>query len=286
MNRRALTLDILPETYAVCRLEADGAIPEWAGDAGFVAITRTASELSVVCPQDAVPATVRQERRWRCLQVAGPLDFTLTGVLASLADPLAAVGIPIFAVSTFETDYVLVKDDQLSRAVLALAQAGHRVRHPITPTPDDGSGGVSIEPLTEKNWRDALALSVRDDQANLVAGNAYSLAQSRFHPDWTPAGIFAGDAMVGFTMWDRESSKPRCWIIRFMIGSQYQGHGYGKAGLRALIDRFHADPSCREIMLSVAPQNVVATKLYESAGFERTGAMRENGEVVMHLRLQ
>ena len=90
-------------------------------------MTRTASELSIVCPDASVPAAVTAHRGWRAIAVDGTLDFALTGVLASLASPLASAGVSIFAVSTYDTDYVLVQQDALDRAVAALAAAGHRV---------------------------------------------------------------------------------------------------------------------------------------------------------------
>lgn len=122
-----LTLILLPDTFAVCRLSALALLPAWCQASAFYAITRTAEELSIVCSEQAVPPDVTCERGWRGLMVAGPLDFALTGVLASLAVPLAEAGVSIFAISTFDTDYVLVRDQQLSAALDALRCAGHTV---------------------------------------------------------------------------------------------------------------------------------------------------------------
>jgi len=121
-----LRLTILPEALAVCRLAAGDAFPAWLPPHGFVSVTRTSDELSIVCPQDAVPPGVPCEPGWCALAVAGPLDFGLTGILASIATPLAEAGISIFAISTFDTDYVLVKAERLDDAVEALRRAGHR----------------------------------------------------------------------------------------------------------------------------------------------------------------
>ena len=123
-----LSLSILPPTLAICKLSPETRVPEWAQRGAFSAITRTPEELSVVCPAENVPPGIRCERGWRCLKVGGPLDFSLTGVLASLALPLANAGISIFAISTFDTDYILVPDHDLERAVRALTQAGHHVQ--------------------------------------------------------------------------------------------------------------------------------------------------------------
>jgi uncharacterized protein len=124
---QGLGLTLLPDTLAVCRLEADAAVPAWAWTGEPASVTRTRDELSVVCRADAVPADVRCERGWRCLAVRGPLEFGLTGILASLTAPLAAAGIPVFVVSTYDTDYLMVKAEKLERAVQALRSTGHRV---------------------------------------------------------------------------------------------------------------------------------------------------------------
>jgi hypothetical protein len=121
---RRLRLDLLPGRFAVCRLEPDAAVPDWASGE-LCSLTRTAAELSVVCPEGAVPRQVRHQGGWRCLEVRGPLAFELTGVLASLASPLAAAGVPLFALSTFDTDYLLVPGDRLEEALRALTAAGH-----------------------------------------------------------------------------------------------------------------------------------------------------------------
>jgi hypothetical protein len=128
MAVRQLTLLVADGAFAICRLGGEAPIPPWATAGRFFSITRTAEELSVVCGQNAVPVGVTCERGWRCLWVAGVLPFTVVGVLASLTAPLAEAGVSVFAVSTFDTDYVLVKGDVLERAVDVLRQHGHVVR--------------------------------------------------------------------------------------------------------------------------------------------------------------
>jgi hypothetical protein len=122
-----LALTPLPDTFAVCRLDQDAPVPAWASSGQFFSITRTADELSVVCPQAFVPDDVRCERGWRCLRVARTMDFSMIGVVASLVTPLAEAGISVFVVSTFDTDYMLVKENELARATVALLEAGHQV---------------------------------------------------------------------------------------------------------------------------------------------------------------
>ena len=127
MEPRALTLELLTGSYAVVRLDAGEPLPAWASGGPFVSVTRTDAELSVVCPQAAVPAAARAERGWRCLRVRGPLGFGMTGILASLAGPLASSGVSIFVISTYDTDYLMVQERDLDRGVDALARAGHTV---------------------------------------------------------------------------------------------------------------------------------------------------------------
>jgi uncharacterized protein len=123
---RPLELTILDESFAVSRLPASAPAPAWAGAGHLQSVTRTREELSVVCREDSVPPGIAAERGWRAIRVASALDFSETGVLASLAAPLAEAEVSIFALSTHDTDYVLVKADALDRAVTALTAAGHR----------------------------------------------------------------------------------------------------------------------------------------------------------------
>jgi len=123
-----LTIVVHPELYAIGRLDPTAPIPGWAAGPGFVSITRTAIELSVVCKEALVPNGVHAERNRRLLQIEGTLAFTLTGVLASVAGPLANAEISIFAVSTYDTDYLLVSALDLRKATQVLEAAGHTIR--------------------------------------------------------------------------------------------------------------------------------------------------------------
>lgn len=127
MSRRELDLEVLPWRLAICRLSPESEPPPQALAGEFSAIVRTPQELSVVCMEDAAQEIDGAETGFRCLRVAGELDFGETGVLSSLADPLADEKISLFAVSTWDTDYLLVKDRHLEKALAALAEAGHRV---------------------------------------------------------------------------------------------------------------------------------------------------------------
>jgi hypothetical protein len=122
-----LPLELLPERFAVCRLAPHDPQPAWPAGA-FVSVTRTRGELSVVCEETHVPAEVQAERGWRCLAVAGPIAFETTGVAAALVSPLADARISVFLVSTYDTDYLLLKADALDDALGVLAAAGHAIR--------------------------------------------------------------------------------------------------------------------------------------------------------------
>ena len=123
----SLHLRLLCDRLAVCRLPANSDVPSWVASGSFRSVSWTPHETSVVCEEAVVPTGVHCETGWRVLAVAGPLDFGLTGVLSSIARPLADAGVSIFAVSTFDTDYVLVKEPSLAAAVRALEAAGHVV---------------------------------------------------------------------------------------------------------------------------------------------------------------
>lgn len=122
-----LTLRLLPDTLAVCRLEPDAAMPWWATVAPFFSVTRTTEELSVVCAASRVPRGTNATYDWRALQLHGRFHHTLFGLMDAISAPLAGAGVSILVIATFDTHYVLVRDPQLADAIKALHAAGHRV---------------------------------------------------------------------------------------------------------------------------------------------------------------
>jgi hypothetical protein len=120
-----LNMTTIPGLFAVCRLDPDGFIPHWALLGDFVSLTRTSTELSIICPQENVPEDALAERGWRCIKVDAQFDFSVAGVHASLAVPLAEANISTMAVATYDTDHILVKEEELEHTVQALIQAGH-----------------------------------------------------------------------------------------------------------------------------------------------------------------
>lgn len=113
------------EKFAVCRLAANAPVPEWGLTGTFTSVTRTTDELSIVCGVESVPEQYKPEVPWICFKLEGPFSFTQTGVLASFIDPLTAI--PIFAISTYDTDYVLVREDFAGATLSALQEAGHEL---------------------------------------------------------------------------------------------------------------------------------------------------------------
>jgi uncharacterized protein len=126
-SKHCFDLTVLPCPLAIARLAADRQLPAWAMLGAFFSVTRTSDELSVVCAADQVPSGVAAEMGWRALKVAGPFALSEIGVLAALAAPLAQAKVSLFAISTFDTDYLLVSEKHLHVAIAALKGAGHRI---------------------------------------------------------------------------------------------------------------------------------------------------------------
>jgi uncharacterized protein len=124
-KRKNISFRRLPEKFVICQMHADAEIPSWATVASFTSITRTGHELSIVCPLTAVPQEVKIDKGWIGFMLAGPFSLTQTGILHSFLDPLARAGIPIFAISTYDTDYVFVPEDTVERGIETLEAAGH-----------------------------------------------------------------------------------------------------------------------------------------------------------------
>jgi hypothetical protein len=116
----------MPNLYAILRLPPDAPVPDWATKGEFTSITRTADELSIVCAAKNIPKEFAPGPRWICLKLEGPFPFSQTGVLLSFIEPLSNNGVPIFAISTYDTDYVLIPQEHITRAVGLLCEAGHK----------------------------------------------------------------------------------------------------------------------------------------------------------------
>jgi uncharacterized protein len=126
MERHQLKFRWLTGAYAIVRLASDAVVPDWATRGEFTSITRSADELSIVCPLDDLPKHVSSPQRWICLKLEGPFPFSQTGVLLSFIEPLSKKDIPIFAISTYDTDYVLIQEE-FGWAIDVLREAGHEL---------------------------------------------------------------------------------------------------------------------------------------------------------------
>ncbi len=145
---------------------------------------------------------------------------------------------------------------------------------------------ITLQPITAENWLDCVKLKVDDSQTKFVASNAFSLAQSKFEPESVTLGIFNDDTIVGFIMYHPEDyGLAKTWFIeRLMVAKEYQGKGYGRAGMQTLLDQLRAQPGFTAILISFIPDNTAAEKLYASLGFEDTGEIEE-GEKVYRMGL-
>ena len=120
-QKRNLTLSLMPDSYAVCRLAPDSKVPEWAYQGSFFSISKTSDELSIVVDQRFAPAGIKKAENWKGFKIEGPLDFSITGILAALSKTLADNQIPLFSISTFDTDYILVESKYYEKAKQVLA---------------------------------------------------------------------------------------------------------------------------------------------------------------------
>lgn len=126
-NSGERSLSLFEKEYAICRLDKNTPIPEWATGGEFFSVARTPDELSVVCEQPAVPPGIDHEGGWRCLKIESPFEFDLTGMISSIAVPLAEEQVGMFVVATQDSDYILVRQTDLDRSISLLEQSGYRV---------------------------------------------------------------------------------------------------------------------------------------------------------------
>ena len=143
---------------------------------------------------------------------------------------------------------------------------------------------ITLKEVTAENFNRISKLKVKENQQNFVAPNAYSVAQSKFYPSWVCLAAYAGEVPVGFTMYGIEEEDNSLWIIRMMIDEEFQGKGYGRETLQAVVEYIKSRNYVKEIFLSFVPGNDTAKKLYESFGFKDTGRF-EQGEFVYKLEL-
>lgn len=275
----ALNLSVLSTRLAVCRLKPETKIPAWATGSDLFSVTRTPDELSVVCPEDRIPRGISLEGGWRALKIEGPLDFSLVGVLSSVAAPLAAAGVSIFAVSTFDTDYVLVREEQLRSATAALRERGHEVV--------GGGPGVVVSPSEDEGflWKMLYeAVHWRPDKTGPKPPPEELLSDARLRryvAGWGRPGDFAvvardaeGGREIG-AAWFRifPEDEPgygfvdaRTPELAIAVSDGRRGGGVGGALLSVLIKAARTR-GFDALSLSVQKSNPGAARLYERNGF-------------------
>ena len=127
MTNKKLNMKLLEGKYGVCRLSTDEAVPSWAFKGEFFSITKTEDELSIVCLEENISEKIKSEKGWRVLKVEGPLDFSLVGILSKISGLMAKNNISIFAISTYDTDYILIKDENIKKAIKVLNEDYYNV---------------------------------------------------------------------------------------------------------------------------------------------------------------
>jgi diamine N-acetyltransferase len=143
---------------------------------------------------------------------------------------------------------------------------------------------LHLRPVTRANFSAVVELTVRPEQAEVVAPNLYSIAEAYLEPNWTPLAIYARDDLIGFALFGCDDETGRWWIMRYMIDARHQGRGYGTAALPGLIDLIVERHACSELFLGYEPSNEVASHLYARMGFAPTGEMA-GGEIIARLDL-
>lgn len=284
-----LRLSVLDERLAVCRLDAASDIPSWADSNGFTSFTRTKDELSVVCSEGDVPEDIACEKGWRAFQLEGPLDFSLIGVLAGIMGILAEEDVSVFVISTYDTDYVLVREEALERATSALRRAGHEVREANTniivrlATADDepflwemlyeavywspeetGPKPPLQELLSEPGLRRYIEGWGRKNDTAVIAlcrkyGEKVGAAWYRIFSDEEPGYGFVHEATPE---------------IAIAVAPDLRGAGVGSGLLGALMNAARSG-GFDALSLGVQKSNQAAVKLYEGKDFVR---LRDEGD--------
>lgn len=140
---------------------------------------------------------------------------------------------------------------------------------------------ILLKEITAENFKDCVNLKVAESQKNFVGSNMKSIAESKVYPYLIPLAVYDDEELVGFTLHGKDPESNKYWIVRLMVGENFQGKGYGKAATLKLIERMKTYGDCEEIFLDFLPGNTTAEKLYEKVGFKRTGKIDEDGCIIM-----
>jgi hypothetical protein len=127
MKQRQLQLSLLKDKYGICTLPNTAPIPDWALTQSLASITRTEKELTIVCRLEILPSQYQSGLNWRCFKIDGSFDLNQIGVISSISSPLADAGISIYVISTYDTDYFLIKEQNLEKTISVLSNSGHYI---------------------------------------------------------------------------------------------------------------------------------------------------------------
>jgi diamine N-acetyltransferase len=140
---------------------------------------------------------------------------------------------------------------------------------------------ILLKEITRDNFSECINLKTAEGQERFVAPNVRSIAESKVEPYLVPLAVYQNDKMVGFTLYGRDPEDGSYHIVRLMIDAKYQGKGFAKEAMRELIKQLKEMPDCREVFLSYVPGNLAAERLYLGLGFQKTGKVDEDGEIIM-----
>jgi hypothetical protein len=259
-----LTLLGVGGLFAVCKLPPGSAIPGWATAGDWFSVARTGEELSVVCRQEAVPPGTPAEVGWRCLRVAGAMPFTLIGVLASLTGPVAAAGVGIFVVSTFDTDYLFVKEAEVRVAVAALRRAGHHVEG-VSDVPTDNGGW--LRPVQPGDLPRLYEMQL-DPEANRLAGTI-PRGREAFDAHWAKALADSGNTTRAVLLDGQVVGYIACFPmdgqdhVGYWIDRVYWGRRIASRALRLLLQ----EVTKRPLVATVATGNGASLRILQKCGF-------------------
>ena len=280
-----MTLEVLPETLAICRLDPKAPVPAWGTSGSIWSITRTGDELSLVVESGLVPPGVQSNPDWRALQVMGPLDFSLTGILSALSTPLAQAKISIFAISTFDTDYLLVKDADLEKSIDTLRLAGQRVlTGPLIRSERLLLRPISIDdlPFLIRLQSDPEIMrhigdgAVRTpEQVNASLSRNLALRESNLGlGQWVVQESATGKDIGSLLLRPPATTEKTPGIeIGFSYLQESWGKGYATEVVAAMIEYSAKKLSGERVVALVSPTNVASRTVLEKAGMKPIGSV-------------
>lgn len=278
----ALSLQVLDGTYAVCRLPADSAVPKWAEGGRLASVTRTPDELSIVCSDETLPPEVKAERGWRALSVQGPLDFNLAGVLAGLTTPLANAGISVFSISTYDTDYLLVRATDLERTVRVLEAAGHRVVEslPRIETPRLLLRAPQMEDVEDlyhhfATLRGCRFWEPRHESLEDARRHITSIidVQGKGELLWWALTLKGEGRLIGSVSIRNIEARSK-GELGYWLSQELWGQGYMTEAVQAVVRFVLKDLGFHRIYAGTQPENSASIRVLERAGFTREGLLR------------